>query len=163
LELSFEDIEKIKKEYYKEIIVEGKVTSFSQYGPLVRAMKEGKPLIIDEMDGIPHSILMRLNHILTRRVGNKFKIQENGSEEIEIKKGFCVIATGNIKSAKYKREDLDAAFLSRWWSSEVKYLPEEETYKILIASLIDKRGDLELERKEDLADIKKLTQAATYI
>jgi len=42
-------------------------------------------------------------------------------------------------------------------------LPEEETYKILIASLIDKRGDLELERKEDLADIKKLTQAATYI
>jgi MoxR-like ATPase len=163
-----EDLKKVEEEFYKEIVVNGKVVSFSQYGPLVRAMKEGKPVIIDEMDGIPHSILMRLNHILTRsaekRGGrNTVTIQENGGEEIVIKKGFCVMATGNIKSDRYKREELDAAFLSRWWPPEIKYLPQDETLKILSASLIDKRGNLELNSPEDLDALKRLTQSAEEI
>lgn len=157
------ELKKIEKQYYNEIVVKGQTSSFFQYGPLVRAMKEGKPLVIDEMDGIPHSILMRLNHILTRKVGDKVKIQENGGEEIEIKPGFCVMATGNIKSAKYKREELDAAFLSRWWSSEVKYLPQNETLKIILASLVDKRGYLQTENNENLDSTIKLTKSAEEI
>lgn len=157
------ELKKIEKEYYDEIVVKGQTTSFFQYGPLVRAMKEGKPLIIDEIDGIPHSILMRLNHILTRKVGDKVKIQENGGEEIEIKPGFCVMATANIKSAKYKREELDAAFLSRWWSSEIKYLPVNETLQIIAASLIDKRANLELPRPQDFDALRRLAQAAEEI
>ena len=141
----------------------GHVESFFQYGPLVRAKKEGKPLIIDEIDGIPHSILMRLSHALTRKVGDKVKIQENGGEEIEIKPGFCVMATGNIKSAKYKREELDAAFLSRWWSSEKKYLPANETLQIVVASLIDKRANLELPRPQDFDSWRRVAQAAEEI
>lgn len=160
---SQKELKEIEKQYYNEIVVKGQTTSFFQYGPLIRAMREGKPLLIDEIDGIPHSILMRLNHVLTRREGDKVKIQENGGEEITIKKGFCVMATGNIKSAKYKREDLDAAFLSRWWSSEIKYLPKEETIKILTASLIDKRGNLELSSSGDFEALKKLSQAAEEI
>lgn len=157
------ELKKIEKQYYDEIVVKGQTTSFFQYGPLVRAMKDGKPLIIDEIDGIPHSILMRLNHILTRKVGDKVKIQENGGEEIEIKPGFCVMATGNIKSAKYKREELDAAFLSRWWSSEIKYLPTNETLQIIAASLVDKRTNLELPRPQDFDALRRLAQAAEEI
>lgn len=157
------ELREIEKEYYDTIVVKGQAASFFQYGPLVRAMKEGKPLVIDELDAIPHSIAIRLNHVLTRRAGEKVKIQENGGEEIEIKKGFCVIATGNIKGAKYKREELDAAFLSRWWSREVKYLPLEETLKILTASLIDKRGNLELKQGDDYEALKNLVKAAEEI
>lgn len=157
------ELKDAEKQYYNEIVVKGQTSSFFQYGPLVRAMEEGKPLVIDEMDGIPHSILMRLNHILTRKAGDKVKIQENGGEEIEIKPGFCVMATGNIKSAKYEREELDAAFLSRWWSSEVKYLPQNETLKIILASLVDKRGYLQTENNENLDSTIKLTKSAEEI
>lgn len=156
------ELKEIEKQYYNEIVVKGQATSFFQYGPLVRAMEEGKPLIIDEMDGIPHSILMRLNHVLTRKVGEEMIIQENAGKKIKIKKGFCIMATGNIKSARYKREELDAAFLSRWWSSEVKYLPQDETLKIITASIIDKRGNLEL-NGQNFDSIKKLCQSAEEI
>jgi MoxR-like ATPase len=157
------ELKEVERQYYETIVVKGQATSFFQYGPLVRAMKEGKPLIIDEMDGIPHSIIMRINHALTRKAGDRIRIQENGGEEITVKKGFCVIATGNVKSARYKREELDAAFLSRWWSEDIKYPPQTETYEILMAALIDRRGNLQVKNPVDLEDIRRLTEAATEI
>ena len=59
------EVKEVERQYYQAIVVRGLTTSFFQYGPLVRAMQEGTPLVIDEMDGIPHSIIMRLNHVLT--------------------------------------------------------------------------------------------------
>lgn len=158
-----EELKEVEKQYYQAIVVRGLTISFFQYGPLVRAMREGKPLIIDEMDGIPHSIIMRLNHVLTRRPGDTVKIQENGGGDIIVKKGFAVLATGNIKSARYKREELDAAFLSRWWSNDIKYTPQHETYQILVSSLLDKRGNLQIKSTDDLEDLKRLTEAAAEI
>jgi MoxR-like ATPase len=144
-------------------VVSGQTGSFFQEGPLVRAMKMGKPLIIDEMDGIPHSIIMRMNHALTRRPGDKVTVQEGGSEEIRVQNGFCVIATGNVKSTRYKREELDAAFLSRWWSEDITYPPQKEAHEMLTAALIDRRGDLQVKNPSDLDDLERLTQVATEI
>jgi len=158
-----EELKEVEKQYYQAIVVKGLTTSFFHYGPLVRAMREGKPVIIDEMDGIPHSIIMRLNHVLTRRAGDMVRVQENGGDDITVKKGFTVLATGNIKSARYKREELDAAFLSRWWSSDINYPPQQETYEILVASLLDKRGNLQIKNSDDLDDLKRLTEAAAEI
>ncbi|HOE18675.1 MAG TPA: AAA family ATPase [Syntrophorhabdaceae bacterium] len=158
-----EELKEVEKQYYQAIVVKGLTISFFQYGPLVRAMRDGKPLIIDEMDGIPHSIIMRLNHVLTRRAGDTVKVQENGGGDIIVKKGFAVLATANIKSARYKREELDAAFLSRWWSNDIKYTPQHETYQILVASLLDRRGNLQIKGPEDLDDLKRLTEAAAEI
>ena len=158
-----EELKEVEKQYYQAIVVKGLTTSFFHYGPLVRAMREGKPIIIDEMDGIPHSIIMRLNHVLTRRAGDTVRVQENGGDDIIVKKGFTVLATGNIKSARYKREELDAAFLSRWWSSDINYPPQQETYEILVASLLDKRGNLQIKNSYDLDDLKRLTGAAAEI
>jgi len=158
-----EELKEVEKQYYQAIVVKGLTISFFQYGPLVRAMRDGKPLIIDEMDGIPHSIIMRLNHVLTRRPGDAVKVQENGGSDIIVKKGFAVLATANIKSARYKREELDAAFLSRWWSNDIRYTPRHETYQILVASLLDRRGNLQIKGPEDLDDLKRLTEAAAEI
>ena len=158
-----EELKEVEKQYYQAIVVKGLTTSFFQYGPLVRAVREGKPLIIDEMDGIPHSIIMRLNHILTRRPGDTIRVQEDGGDNIIVKQGFAVLATGNIKSARYKREELDAAFLSRWWSNDINYPPQQETYEILIASLLDRRGNLQIKNPGDLDDLKRLTEAAGEI
>ncbi len=160
---SRKELKEIENRYYQEIVVKGLTASFFEYGPLIRATREGKPLIIDEMDGIPHSIIMRLNHVLTRRPGDAVRVQEGGGEEIIVRKGFCVLATGNIKSARYRREDLDAAFLSRWWSLDIEYPPENETYEIMVASLLDKRGNLQVKNYADLDALKRLTQAAAEI
>lgn len=157
------EIKEVERQYYQTIVVKGLTTSFFQYGPLIRAMREGRPLLIDEMDGIPHSIIMRLNHALTRRPGDSIRVQESSGEEIIVKKGFCVMATGNIKSSRYKREELDAAFLSRWWSDDIVYPPQEETYEILVASLLDKRGNMQVKDPRDLDALKRLTHAASEI
>jgi MoxR-like ATPase len=157
------ELKEAERQYYETIVVKGQTVSFFQYGPLTKAMKEGRPVIIDEMDGIPHSILMRINHVLTRQPGDTVRIQENGGDEIRVKKGFCVLATGNVKSARYKREELDAAFLSRWWSEDIKYPPQNETYEILMASLVDRRGNLQVRNPGDLEDLKRLTEAASEI
>lgn len=157
------ELKEVEKQYYQTIVVKGQATSFFQYGPLVMAMQEGRPLIIDEIDGIPHSILMRINHALTRKPGDRITIQESGGDEITVQKGFCVLATGNVKSARYKREELDAAFLSRWWSEDVRYPPQSETYEILMAALIDRRGNLTVRNAQDLNDVKRLTESAAEI
>jgi MoxR-like ATPase len=157
------ELKEVEKQYYQTIVVKGQATSFFQYGPLVVAMQEGRPLIIDEIDGIPHSILMRINHALTRRPGDRIRIQESGGDEITVQKGFCVLATGNVRSARYKREELDAAFLSRWWSEDIRYPPQGETYEILMAALIDRRGNLTVGGARDLDDVKRLTEAASEI
>ncbi len=157
------ELKEVEKQYYQTIVVKGQATSFFQYGPLVIAMQEGRPLIIDEIDGIPHSILMRINHALTRKPGDRIRIQESGGDEITVQKGFCVLATGNVKSARYKREELDAAFLSRWWSEDVRYPPQAETYEILMAALIDRRGSLTVRNTQDLDDVKRLTESAAEI
>ncbi len=162
-ELTERELKEVERRYYETIVVKGQTSSFFQEGPLVRAIRAGKPLIIDEMDGIPHSIIMRMNHVLTRRPGDKGRVQESGDEEITVQKGFCVIATGNVKSARYKREDLDAAFLSRWWSEDIRYPPRNETYEILTAALIDRRGDLQVKTPGDLDDLKRLTEVAGEI
>ena len=157
------ELREAERQYYETIVVKGQTASFFQYGPLTKAMKEGRPVIIDEMDGIPHSILMRINHVLTRQPGDRVRVQEDGGDEIIVKPGFCVLATGNVKSARYRREDLDAAFLSRWWSEDIKYPPQNETYEILVASLIDRRGNLQVRNPADLDDLKRLTEAASEI
>ncbi len=46
-------LEKVEKQYYQTIVVQGITTSFFQYGPLVRAVRHGKPLLIDEMEVSP--------------------------------------------------------------------------------------------------------------
>lgn len=89
--------------------------SYFQAGPAVRAIRSGRPLLIDEVDLVPHAIIGRIQHLLTRRPGDVITIQENSDEELKVPKGFIILATGNIRSAKYRREEMDPAFLRRFW------------------------------------------------
>ncbi|MHB8362255.1 MAG: AAA family ATPase [Patescibacteria group bacterium] len=132
-----------KEEMYQMVIVEAKPVSYFADGALVQAMKEGRPLIIDEIDTIPPQVLVRINDFLTSRPGDKVSIQENGGEKevIEIQPGFCIIATANMDKSKYKRQDMDAAILSRFWSREVRFLPSDELREILSGFVVDKKGN----------------------
>lgn len=135
----------------------GTVSKFN-LGPVYRAMEEGRPLIIDEVNAIPHATLIDLNHVLTRKVGEPFLIQEE-NRTITIKEGFGVIMTGNLNQGQQKyvdREELDPAFLSRLFKLEQDYLPQSkdgaveeahlgdnELYRVVLARMMDRRGNIE--------------------
>ncbi|MEK7211112.1 MAG: AAA family ATPase [Patescibacteria group bacterium] len=125
------------------------IESTFQVGPLIKALDENKPFIFDEMDEIPREIFSRFNDLLTRRVGEAIDVPEDSNRSHVIRGGFKIGGTGNVKSKKYMRKDLDAAQLSRWWSTEVRYLPAEETAKLILASLVDRHGALRLGEADD--------------
>ena len=101
-----------------------------ELGPLMKAMKEGKPVIIDEMNAIPHPTLIILNDLLTRRTGEMVTPQVPGAEPVQIKEGFAVIATGNYKPEDGKmyagRQAVDSALLSRYNLVSYDYLPNNK-------------------------------------
>jgi len=104
-ELTERELKEVERRYYETIVVNGQTSSFfSGRSPSWRAIRAGKPLIIDEMDGIPHSIIMRMKPRTDEEAPAIGQGPGKRGEEITVQKGFCVIATGNVKSARYKRE-----------------------------------------------------------
>lgn len=143
-------------------------------GPIYRAMEEGRPIIIDEVNAIPHEILISLNHILTRKAGEEVPVQQNSGRRIVIQEGYGVMMTGNLNQGqeKYKdREDMDPAFLDRLYKKEYDYLPQakegnledeagadNELFAIMLAKVMDKNGNMELP-KGGVEKLWKLAEA----
>jgi len=152
----------------------GKGGTISKYlfGQIYNAAKEGRPVIIDEVNAIPHETLISLNYIMTRKPGEIITVPQTG-EQIEIKEGFGFILTGNLNIdgvEKYKqRQDLDPAFLNRLHTIEYDYLPqkygvpleeagetENQLFKLLVAKTMDRNGNLE-GRKGTMDDLWRLS------
>lgn len=151
----------------------GTVSNFF-LGPVYRAMAEGQPVIIDEVNAIPHEVLISLNHILTRRVGEKINVQQDSGEEVTVQDGFGIIMTGNLNQGQERyidRQDMDPAFLSRLYKLEYDYLPQaveggieeagkqNELFEIVLAKLMDKNGNLEIP-EDSVSKLWHLAQAA---
>lgn len=144
-------------------------------GPIYRAMDEGRLVIIDEVNAIPHEVLISLNHILTRKVGDKINVQQDTGTKVEVKEGFGVIMTGNLNQGQEKyidRQDMDPAFLSRLYKLEYDYLPqktegsledeagkENELFHLLLAEVMDKNGNIEMP-KDSIRKLWNLAKAA---
>ncbi|MEM4282833.1 MAG: AAA family ATPase [Candidatus Woesearchaeota archaeon] len=144
-------------------------------GPVYRAMEEGRPIIIDEVNAIPHEVLISLNHILTRRVGEPVNVQQDTGRTVEIKEGFYILMTGNLNQGQERyidRQDMDPAFLSRLYKIEYDYLPqktegsledeagaENEQFHLLLAKIMDKNGNIEAPR-DSIRKLWNLAKAA---
>ncbi len=135
-------------------------------GPIYKAMEEGRPVIIDEVNVIPHEVLISLNHILTRKVGETVSVQQNSGSKVKIKEGFCIIMTGNLNTRKdvetyTDRKELDPAFLSRLDQIEHDYLPQRtdgtldsdagpdnQLFHLMLAKVMDRHGNIEVPKGE---------------
>ena len=125
--------------------------------------KEGTPLVLDEFNYLPPETLASLNALMGAHEGDEIAV---GEETVTVKKGFCVILTGNI-GREYARKNLDPAFINRIGSNMVEYgyLPQEtmesydkavllkdrdedmppaerDMFLIALAQMTDKRGNL---------------------
>lgn len=94
-------------------------------GAMYTAMKEGKPLIIDEANAISPDVLIAFNDMLTKKAGQSVQARAGN---FTVKEGFCVMWTGNTgdryKVARFN--DIDPASYSRIHPIEVKYLPQSQ-------------------------------------
>lgn len=126
-------------EIAKVLLNQGSVTKTQfNYGPLARALRDGKPVIIDEINFMPPEVLARINDLLTKRVGERVRLQENGDEEFVIKPGFCIFSTLNIGAQYSGTQAFNAAFGNRWIGREVDYPSVEENFDLILSPLMRK-------------------------
>ena len=129
------------------------VTQFAP-GPLLRAMIDGRPVILDEVNAMPAEFLKRLNRILQLRPGDTLHVQENSGLPVTIAPGFAILATANEQTPhRYRGLDrLSAELVNRFGagSYRVHYpdsgrrydeFPRENTL-LAAASVVDARGEL---------------------
>jgi MoxR-like ATPase len=162
----------IKSGLQERLAYEYRSGTVSDYfmGQVYQAMKEGRPIILDEVNAIPHDVLISLNHLLTRKAGDVIRIQQNSGSEVKIAEGFGFILTGNINeggSDRYvMRQDLDPAFLSRLHLMKHDYLPQvkigtldeasagdgkggkNELFELMASRVMDKNGNVEIPEGE---------------
>jgi hypothetical protein len=144
---------------------------------ILRGVKEGRPVILDEANAIPSAILISLNDILQRRPGQTCYIPGEGPTEI--KDGFSLTLTGNLSTGNINyggTNELNPAFLSRLDIIEHDYLPMSDTdpsvenqaepsknelFQVVVAYLADRHGDLTLpEMDQSLNKLFRLSQLA---
>lgn len=123
-------------------------------GPLLRAMTEGHPLILDEVNAMPPEFLKRLNRILQLRPGDAFAVQEDAGRRITIRPGFAIIATANEQTPhRYRGLDrLSAELINRFGANTYRvHYPDSgleytdfprENALLASAAVADARGEL---------------------
>lgn len=98
---------------------------------VLKALKEGKPVIIDEINTIAMQNLIALNDILQHHAGQTAYI--TGIGPVTIQNGFCLIGTGNLSTSTVSYEGtnvLNPAFQSRFTTIAYNYVPQSTTWSL---------------------------------
>ncbi|GMQ61729.1 hypothetical protein [Vallitalea maricola] len=138
------------------------------------AVKEGRPVIVDELNTIAMQNLIALNDILQRHAGSRAYI--TGVGPVLIKPGFGFIGTGNLSTQMVNYEgtnELNPAFKSRFVTLEYNYIPQmitgsledqefpekNELFRVIIARLADKNGNIHVpDSKRTLEELFRFSQ-----
>jgi len=98
---------------------------------VLKGAKEGRPVIVDEFNYIPPSLLAGCNALIEAKPGQEITVF---GQKIKVKPGFGVIFTGNITKTEFKgryleRKPIDPALVNRLNSGLIEYgsLPQSET------------------------------------
>lgn len=139
-------------------------------GPLLRAMTEGCPLILDEVNAMPPEFLKRLNRILQLRPGDSFAVQEDAGRRVAIAPGFAILATANEQTPhRYRGLDrLSAELVNRFGANTYRvHYPDRglgyadfprENALLAAAAVVDRRGELPSGLRAD--EIERLARVA---
>src|SRR5262249_22733849 len=95
---------------------------------VVRAMKAGRPVILDEINKGKPEVLAVLNNILEYGW-----VDLANGQRVTAEKGFVIIATMNPSNKKnyIGNYDLSGEFVDRFSVHNFNYLPEDQEVKIL--------------------------------
>lgn len=139
----------------------GATVSVFMPGPLLRAMAEGRPVILDEVNAMPAEFLKRLNRILQLRPGDRLGVQENAGREVIVAQGFAILATANEQTPhRYRGIDrLSSELVNRFGANgyRVHYPDANTRYDeiptenglLAFAAVVNERGELPSELSAD--------------
>lgn len=148
----------------------GATVSVFTPGPLLRAMTEGRPLILDEVNAMPAEFLKRLNRILQLRPGDTLGVQEDAGREVQIAPGFAILATANEQTPhRYRGVDrLSSELVNRFGANSYRvHYPDTgtafegfptENALLASAAIVDEHGELPREWSADA--LTRLARAA---
>lgn len=117
------------------------------YGPLVRAMRDGKRLLVDEFNRLPTAMANVLLNAMQERA---ITIPEKGNEVVVAAPGFAVDATANVGQEYTGTDAIDPALKSRF-GVKIRYDFLEPDYEI--ALLRSRFASLDPEDAETLVRI----------
>ncbi|WP_326828333.1 hypothetical protein [Tissierella pigra] len=138
------------------------------------AVKEGRTVIVDELNTIAMQNLIGLNDILQRHAGSTAYI--TGVGPVVIKHGFGFIGTGNLSTQMVNYEgtnELNPAFKSRFVTIEYNYIPQSvigsledqelleinQLFRVIITGLADKNGNIHIPNpKRTLEELFRFSQ-----
>ncbi|MCX6716541.1 MAG: hypothetical protein NTV72_01305 [Candidatus Taylorbacteria bacterium] len=115
------------------------------YGPLAKAMIDGKAVIFDEFTALPKEQMVFIKGVFNAKVGDRINIVGNGI--VEIAPGFQMIFTANLKSEKNpERQDLPPEIAREFEQNnlEVKYTKPDEAYDIMLSRLLNRDGSIDM-------------------
>ena len=123
----------------------GAIETVEIYGPLAKAMVEGKTVIFDEFTALPKEQMVFIKAVFNAKVGDKINIVGNGI--VEIQPGFQMIFTANLKSEKNpERQDLPPEIAREFEQNNVKinYINKEEAYDVMLTRMLNKDGSIDM-------------------
>ena len=123
----------------------GAIETIDVFGPLARGMIEGKTVVFDEFTALPKEQMVFIKGVLNAKVGDRVNVMGNGM--VEIKPGFQMIFTANLKSEKNpERSDLPPEIAREFEQNnlEIPYMPKEEAYDIMLSRLMNQNGSVDL-------------------
>ena len=143
---------------------EGAIETVEIYGPLAKAMTEGKVVIFDEFTALPKEQMVFIKGVFNVKVGDQINIVGNGL--IKIMPGFQMIFTANLKSEKNpERQDLPPEIAREFEQNnlKVKYTPPSEAYDIMLARLLNRDGSIDMSDYDLLETLPNLCKAMAEI
>lgn len=129
-------------DYLVKMVPDGEGGWLQIDGPLLTAMKEGFPVVLNEPGAMDPADLTAMNDIIDRGI----VVLDNG-EVVRARRGFHVYATdnsmglGDETGAYAGVNTMNAATMSRFYKFEMKYSEPEEELRILQGEFPEQRKD----------------------
>ena len=142
----------------------GAIETVDIYGPLTKAMKEGKVIVFDEFTALKKEQTLFLKGVFNKKIGDEVDVPGNGV--IKIMPGFQMIFTANLKSEKNpEREDPPPEMKDEFAMNNIKinHTPKNESYDIMLARLMNKDGSIDLSYHDFNITLPKLCEAMEEI
>lgn len=142
----------------------GGIQTIDIYGPLAKAMQEGKVVIFDEFTALPREQMVFIKGIFNAKPGDTVSVVGNG--ETQIAPGFQMIFTANLKSEKNpERAELPPEIAREFEQNnlEINYTPKEEAYDIMLARLMNKDGSVDLSYHDLNTTLPKFCEAMAEV
>lgn len=139
---------------------EGATVTEVDFGPLVRAMRDGKLCLFDEFNELDPRQRQVLKYLFNAKPGDEVDIPGDG--KIMIQPGFGLIMTANLKSEKYSaKSELEPQEARVFQDSTIRieYMPDTELYDLALTTLADTEGKLLLTTEEAEVTLKHFVDA----